>query len=61
MTKGDREKGVRFHITREQIREYRAIPPEQRLKALEDQAMLSYLGLTPKRRAIWEKFRRGDI
>lgn len=53
--------GVRFHITREMIRAYRKMPPEMRLAWLEDASRLSHEALTPRRRRIWEKFRKGDI
>ncbi|MFH0800398.1 MAG: hypothetical protein V2A66_09505 [Pseudomonadota bacterium] len=53
--------GVKSHITREMIREYRKMPPEMRLAWLDDAAKLSYEGLTPRRRRIWEQFRKGDI
>jgi hypothetical protein len=54
-------KGVRFHITREMIREYHKLPLEERLRSLQEQIVLSYRLLTPERRRIWEKFRSGEL
>lgn len=53
--------GVRFHITREMIRNYRLMSPEARLEWLENACILSFQSLTSKRRSVWEKFRRGEI
>lgn len=62
MERGEsKQGGVRFHITREMIREYRKMSPEARLAWLEDAAKLSCEGLTPVRRRIWEKFRKGEL
>lgn len=56
-----KNKGVKFVITREMIRDYLKIPPVMRLEWLQEATVLSYAGLTPKRRKIWQKFRRGEI
>ncbi len=59
--KAGQKKGVRFFITREMIREYRKLTPEMRLAWLQEATVLSYYGLTKKRRRIWEKIRSGEI
>jgi len=55
------KKGVRYFITREMIREYRRLTPEMRLAWLQEATVLSYYGLTKKRRRIWDKIRAGEI
>lgn len=59
--KKQKAKGVRFHVTCEMIKEYRKWPAAARIAWLQQAILLSYYGLTKKRRRIWEKFRKGEI
>lgn len=57
----EQPKGIRFHISREMIREYLKLTPDERMRSLQEQIVFSYYALTPERRKIWEKFRRGEL
>lgn len=51
----------RGNVTEEQIRRWLKVPVEQRLQWLEEANEFVRKALSPKTRAIMEKFRRGEI
>ena len=53
--------GFAYRVTDEQIRRWRALPVEARLQWLEDANRFLALALSPKTRAIQDRFRRGEI
>jgi hypothetical protein len=58
---GTRRKGFAYRVTDEQIRRWRALPPEIKLQWLEDANRFLALALTSRTRAIQERFRRGEL
>ncbi len=54
-------RGYSYHVTDEQIRRWRALPAEVKLQWLEDANRFLALALTPKARAIQDRFRRGEM
>ncbi len=54
-------RGFAYRVTDEQIRRWKALPVEARLQWLEDANRFLALALSPKTRAIQDRFRRGDI
>lgn len=54
-------RGYSYHVTDEQIRRWRALPAEVKLQWLEDANHFLVLALTPKTRAIQDRFRRGEL
>lgn len=54
-------KGYSYRVTDEQIRRWRALPPRVKLQWLEDANRLLAAALTPKARAIQNRFRRGEL
>lgn len=61
MADPDRTRGVTHAYTIEQLRSFRAVPAEDKLRWLE--AMRSFLerSLTPEKLEIMERFRRGEL
>jgi hypothetical protein len=53
--------GFAYRVTDEQIRRWKSLPVEVRLQWLEDANRLLAVALSPKTRAIQERFRRGEI
>ncbi|MBA2251592.1 MAG: hypothetical protein H0W13_02630 [Nitrospirales bacterium] len=53
--------GFSYRVTAEQIRRWRALPPEVKLQWLEDANRFLAVALTPAARSIQERFRRGDL
>jgi hypothetical protein len=56
-----KRKGFSYTVSDEQIRKWRALSAEQKLEWLEQANAFINQALTPKRRAIMEKFRKGEI
>jgi hypothetical protein len=54
-------RGYSYHVTDEQIRRWRALSAEVKLQWLEDANRFLALALTPKTRAIQDRFRRGEL
>jgi hypothetical protein len=55
------ERGYSYRVTDEQIRRWRALPPEVKLQWLEEANRLLAVALTPKARALQDRFRRGEM
>ena len=53
--------GFSYRVTDEQIRRWRALPPEVKLQWLEDANRLLWQAMTPQAKAIRDRFRRGEI
>jgi hypothetical protein len=53
-------RGVRYHVTDEQIREWEKVPVEERLRWLEEMNEFLYSVHDKETRSIWEEFRRGE-
>jgi len=53
--------GFSYHVTDEQIEAYRKLPPEERLRWLEEAQEFIYKALSKEKWEILQKFRRGDI
>ncbi len=53
--------GFSFHVTDEQIAEYRKLPLEERLRWLEEAQEFIYKALSKEKWEIMQKFRRGEI
>ena len=54
-------KGYSYRVTDEQIRRWRALPTRVKLQWLEDANRLLASALSPKARAIQDRFRRGEL
>lgn len=55
------ERGYRHHYTTEQLRAFRAVPAAEKLRWLEELRRFCERFLTPERRALRDRFRRGDL
>jgi hypothetical protein len=53
--------GYSYRVTDEQIRRWRALPPEVKLQWLEEANRLLAVALTPQARAFQDRFRRGEL
>jgi len=53
--------GYSYFVTKEQIREWMRVPPEQKLQWLEEANKFLLKAMDPKAREIMEKLRRGEI
>ncbi len=53
-------RGVRYHVTDEQIGEWEKVPVEERLRWLEEMNEFLYSVHDTETRACWEEFRRGE-
>lgn len=53
--------GFSYRMTDEQIRRWRALPPEIKLQWLEDANRLLWQAMTPQAKAIRDRFRRGEL
>lgn len=53
--------GFRYVIDEEQILKYLQVPIEQRLEWLEAANRFLLIATPPDARAVWQKFRRGEI
>jgi hypothetical protein len=56
-----RKRGYSYSVTDEQIRRWRALPTCDKLQWLEDANRLLAAALSPKTRAIQDRFRRGEL
>ncbi len=54
-------RGFRYVVTDEQIREFRRVPPAEKLRRLESLEEFLAAAMPPAARRIREKFRRGEI
>jgi len=54
-------RGFSYRVTDEQIRRWKALPPEVKLQWLEDANRFLGLALTPKARALQNRFRCGEL
>ncbi len=54
-------RGFSYRVTDEQIRRWRALPASVKLQWLEDANRFLALALSPKVRAIQNRFRRGEL
>jgi hypothetical protein len=59
--KGSGKGGFRYTVTDEQIRRWKALPPEVKLQWLEDANRLLAVALTPQARSMRDRFRRGEL
>lgn len=57
----DRKGGFSYVVTDEQIRAWKALPAKDKLDWLEQANQFINKALTPERRQIMERFRRGEI
>ena len=57
----ERRRGYAYSVTDDQIRAFRALSTADKLRWLEGVTELIDLADTPRRRAIREAFRRGEI
>jgi len=53
--------GFSYHVTDEQIEEYSKLPPEERLRWLEEAQEFMFTALSKEKWELLQKFRRGDI
>lgn len=53
--------GYSYHVTDDQIENYRKLPPEERLRWLEEAQEFMYKALSKEKWEILQKFRRGEI
>jgi hypothetical protein len=53
--------GFAYRVTDAQIRRWQALPPAVKLQWLEDANRLLWLALSPRAKAIRERFRRGQL
>ena len=60
-TSKQRRGGYSYRVTDEQIRRWRALPPEVKLQWLEDANRFLRRALSPQAKAIQERFRRGEL
>lgn len=56
-----RRGGFSYRVTDEHLRRWRALPARVKLQWLEDANRLLAAALTPKARAIQDRFRRGEL
>ncbi|MDI6840036.1 MAG: hypothetical protein QMD71_04145 [bacterium] len=61
MKKRENRGGYYFYRSKEQLKEYMALPPEQKLEWLEEINRFLYKAMPLENRKICEKFRRGEI
>lgn len=61
MTSGTPGGGYEYQVTDDQIRAWKAVPVEERLRWLEEANEFLYLMQDPKTRERWEAIRRGEI
>ena len=54
-------KGYSYRVSDSQLRRWRALPARVKLQWLEDANRLLASALSPKVRAIQDRFRRGDL
>jgi len=52
--------GYEYDVDDEQIRQWEAVPVEERLRWLEDANEFLFLAQDPETRAIWQAVRRGE-
>ncbi len=55
------QRGFAYHVTDEQIRRWKALPPEIKLQWLEDANRFLLAALSPQVRSIQDRFRRGEL
>ena len=53
--------GFSYHVTDEQVEEYSKLPPEERLRWLEEAQEFIFKALSKEKWELLQKFRRGDI
>lgn len=61
MDERDSRRGVVHAYPIERLLSFRAVPPAEKLRWLEDMRAFLERFLTPERKAIMERFRRGDL
>lgn len=59
--KNESRGGFSYHVTEEQIRAYRKMPIDERLRWLEEALEFMVHALPPDKWEILQKFRRGEI
>lgn len=57
----ERARGFSHHVPTEKLLAFAALPAEEKLRWLEELRQLMARGLTPERRALMERFRKGEI
>lgn len=58
---GPRRRGVRHVYTDEQLRAFRDVPAEEKLRWLESMRQLLARALTPEKLELMQRLRRGDL
>lgn len=54
-------RGFAYQVTDDQIRRWKALPPEVKLQWLEDANRFLLAALSPQTRSIQDRFRRGEL
>jgi hypothetical protein len=54
-----RKGGYRYHVSDEQLRAFRRLTPEQRLRWLDEMREFTIATAPPQSKAWWQKFRAG--
>ncbi len=54
-------KGFRYHVSDEQIREFRKLPAVDKLRVLQGMQRLAQVAAPDAAKRLWERFRSGEI